>query len=146
FVVPATGTYQFNTTGPNGSFVDYYYKVNNATCGTTGWTCMGRTYYAMPMGAFNWNANDTIMFLLNSEDVNTTSQTFMIKCSTRVYDSISVITCVAYIPFYVTGYDDPNYPICMIGLICSIGTPQGGGEHIYRFVVPATGTYQFSTT
>ena len=47
-----------------------------------------------------------------------------------------------------TGFNtpDPDYPNGMNGQGCSLDTLQGGPAKIYRFMVSATGTYQFNIT
>ena len=148
FVVPVTGTYQINTTFSNSNYVDYYYRLDNDSCNySTGWNCIGRTNAGnVGLGAYNWNAGDTVLLLLNAENSGTSNQSFVIKCATVVCNNVVTINCGDTTQFTPFGYGDPNYSDGMNGQGCSSGTAQGGLETIYRFVVPVTGTYQINTT
>ena len=147
FIVPATGTYQINCTTTTNDYIDYYYRTDNDSCNKTGWTCINRNINSnRGLGAYNWNTGDTILLLLNAESTGPATQSFTITCATVICNVINTISCGDTIQFNSNGFGDPSYPNGLNGQGCSAGTAQGGQEAIYRFVVPATGTYQINCT
>ncbi len=145
FVVPADGTYQVNNVGAsvNGNYVGYYYKINDNSCSNSNWTCFSRnSTAAAALAAFNWNAGDTILMLLNAEAVGASSQSFTISCAVNFCDSVTNVRLSDTVQFTAKGFGNPLFPNGMNGQGCSPSSFQGGQEKLYRFIAPATAAYQ----
>lgn len=81
FTPATTGVYSLNVTavGPSG-FLDYYWKLQSAGCGPTGWTCIDDNagVGTDPIGLLT--AGVPIYILVDDESTAATTHTFNISC------------------------------------------------------------------
>ncbi len=81
FTPATTGVYNLNVTavGPTG-FLDYYWKLQSAGCGPTGWTCIDDNagVGTDPIGLLT--AGVPIYILVDDESTAATTHTFNISC------------------------------------------------------------------
>lgn len=82
FTPATTGLYNLNVTAvPIGGFLDYYWKLQSAGCGPTGWTCIddNAAVGTDPIGILT--AGIPIYILVDDESTAPTTHTFNISCA-----------------------------------------------------------------
>src|SRR6185369_5513782 len=81
FIVPASGSYQFDVTATiNTNEIEYFWKKASLGCNNMNWNCIGYTNVTATLASLNFSKGDTIFILANSESNTTSGQTFQLNC------------------------------------------------------------------
>lgn len=126
YTATSTGNYSINVSSISGGFIDIFYVNATAGCSSgASWTCIDDVLLTGSTPTFALVSGQTYYFLIDPEDITTSSMTFNLVCPTGTAVTASDCTAAVNICSNASFQIDPNgYGATMeIPPLGSIGNP-----------------------
>ncbi|WP_298146405.1 T9SS type A sorting domain-containing protein [Flavobacterium sp.] len=95
FTPETTGLYSLQLTAATGGYVDYFFKVADDVCDTTGWTCIDDLSFAAVREIGILTAGVEYLILADSEGTTARNHTFNIVCAPSCTNAVASVLATA---------------------------------------------------
>jgi hypothetical protein len=145
FTATTSGNHTLTVNSATGGYVDYFWKDASGTCDATGWTCIDDLNASSSVSFGPLTAGTTYYLLADPEGTSARTHSYQIDCPVDPCTAITALSCNTPSTHSITsGGGQFDFSGINPNNSCGFSTP--GGEKIWSFTAPSTGTYTFNIT